>query len=146
MVRDDGACTQGSSRDQAETAEIEGAPNFTAYCHHVLPFRSLLASPYRERWPLQQNGRSKLLQTRPAAARAAIAYTEMLAARKQVHYVEDSMRVRAHFVASARRHLPCLAFACTRMRGDTIVAPELNQIGVKKRAQNQLRFAMKLYS
>jgi hypothetical protein len=56
------------------------------------------------------------------------------------------MCVRALLVASARRHLPCLAFACTRMRGDTIVAPELNQIGVKKRAQNQLRFAMKLYS
>jgi hypothetical protein len=43
------------------------------------------------------------------------------------------MRVRAHLVASARRHLPCLAFACTRMRGDTIVWPELTQIGVKKK-------------
>jgi hypothetical protein len=56
------------------------------------------------------------------------------------------MRVRAHLVASARRHLPCLAFACTRMRGDTIVWPELTQIGVKKRAQNQLRFAISLYT
>jgi hypothetical protein len=59
----------------------------------------------------------------------------MLAARKKVHYVEDSMRVRAHLVASARRHLPCLAFACTRMRGETCVyhsSPELPKIGVKK--------------
>ena len=47
----------------------------------------------------------------------------MLGARKKVHYVEDSMRVRAHLVASARRHLPCLAFACTRMRGETIRRP-----------------------
>jgi hypothetical protein len=30
------------------------------------------------------------------------------------------MRVRENLVASARRHLPCLAFACTRMRGDTM--------------------------
>jgi hypothetical protein len=56
------------------------------------------------------------------------------------------MRVRANLVASARRHLPCLAFACTRMRGDTIVWPELTQIGVNKSAQNQLRFAMNLVS
>ncbi len=55
-----------------------------------------------------------------------------LGARKKVHYVEDSMRVRAHLVTSARRHLPCLAFACTRMRGNTIVSQELTQIGVKK--------------
>jgi uncharacterized protein YlaN (UPF0358 family) len=34
-----------------------------------------------------------------------MAYTEMLGARKKVHDVEDSMRVRAHLVASARRHL-----------------------------------------
>jgi hypothetical protein len=30
------------------------------------------------------------------------------------------MRVRPHLVASARRYLPCLAFACTRMRGDFV--------------------------
>jgi predicted secreted protein len=34
--------------------------------------------------------------SRPVAARAAIAYTEMLGARKKVHYVEDSMRVCSH--------------------------------------------------
>ena len=43
------------------------------------------------------------------------------------------MHVRENLVASARRHLPCLAFACTRrLRGDTIVLPDLTQIGVKK--------------
>jgi hypothetical protein len=40
------------------------------------------------------------------AARAAIAYTQRLGARQKVHYVEDSMRMRARLVASARRHLP----------------------------------------
>jgi hypothetical protein len=58
------------------------------------------------------------------------------------HYVDHSMCAREHLVACARRHPSCLAFTCTRMRGDTIVWPELTQIGVKKRAQNQLRFAM----
>ena len=41
---------------------------------------------------------------------AAITYAQRLGASKKVHYVEDSMRVRAHLVASVRRHLPCLAF------------------------------------
>ena len=46
-----------------------------------------------------------------AAARADIVHTGRLGARKKVHYVEDNMRVRAYLVASARRHLPSLAFA-----------------------------------
>jgi hypothetical protein len=50
------------------------------------------------------------------------------------------MRVRAHLVASARRDLPCLAFACTRRRGDTVVWPELTQIGVKKKGSKSASF------
>jgi hypothetical protein len=54
--------TQGSSRDEPVTADIEGAPHSPAYCHHFsnyfLPSRSLLASPSCECWQLQQNGRS----------------------------------------------------------------------------------------
>jgi len=39
------------------------------------------------------------------------------------------MNVRVNSVASARRHLPCLAFACNRTRGYTICLPEY---GLKK--------------
>jgi hypothetical protein len=35
----------------------------------------------------------------------------------------------------------CLAFACTRMRGDTIRVARINPNRVRKRAQNQIRFA-----
>jgi hypothetical protein len=34
------ACTQDSSRDQAATSDIEGAPHSPAYCRHFLPCRS----------------------------------------------------------------------------------------------------------
>jgi len=42
--------------------------------------------------------------------RAAIANTERLEVRKRVHHVDDSMRLRAHVAASARRHPTCLAY------------------------------------
>jgi hypothetical protein len=42
----------------ALTADIEVEPHSPAYCHHFLPSPSLLHQ--RERWPLQQHGRSKL--------------------------------------------------------------------------------------
>jgi hypothetical protein len=35
-----GACTQGSSRNQAVTADVEGAPHSQASWHHFLPSRS----------------------------------------------------------------------------------------------------------
>jgi hypothetical protein len=76
--------------------------------------------------------------SRPADAQAAIAYTESLGSRQNVHYVEDSMRLRANLVASAHRYatstLP--AFAYTRMRGNTIESSyllELTQIGINKK-------------
>jgi hypothetical protein len=72
--------------------------------------------------------------SRPAAARAAIAYTEMLGSRQKVHYVEDSMRLRKNLVASARRHLPCQP-SPTPGCGAT-PSCELTQIGINKRTQN----------
>jgi hypothetical protein len=37
-----------------------------------------------------------------------------------------------------------LAFACTQMRGDTIVWPELTQIGVKKKGSKSASFCYEL--
>jgi hypothetical protein len=44
--RGGGACTLDSSRDQASTADIEGAPRSPDYYRHILPSRSLIPSPY----------------------------------------------------------------------------------------------------
>jgi hypothetical protein len=69
------------------------------------------------------------------------------------------MRVCAHLVVSARRHLPSLAFACTRMQAN-IVLPELTwliratrwcrvnscntMVGVKRGAQKSASFCYEL--
>ena len=117
---------QSVSRDQAKTADIEGAPHSPSFSAVSLPpcftiARTLATAAERP----NQAAAARPEQNSGCTGCHIIAHTERQRARKKVHHVEDSMRVRTHsgshlVVCTPTPTLPSLR--CT-LRGDTTCRP-----------------------